>query len=770
MADIIKKDLVDINLNSGSISRSFLSHTIGSGDEDANRFGIRAYRDGSPIGLTGCSCQAIFINAEGTKIALTDYGTVHDNEAYVTLPQACYNVEGQFCLAIKIVGGGVTGTMRIVDGIVCNTGSTGTVAPTESVPTYQEIIAQYDAMVDATEDAEDAVAEAGVFTGRIPGFGELFAYNALDAGALEEGYYAHGNPSTISHGGNTKYVPKIRMFKGLTYSFINVYAYFCTIVYDNGTSVNLADSASPATTSVTVVAADDGYAYVTVNTGSYDSAMMVEGFARYSGVYFTGYSCGLRHYSMNGITPNNYSSHLPTLADAKDNTVYQLVTTQEMTVDGTMTDVPDRLKESGTKVSLLFNIGNTGTVPCVQVLFVATTGETMMRNTKAATGGAVVFDAWKCFTADMVHMPRVIITPANYASLLPSLDDPALAGTIYDFIAPKTMTAKHGGLWANVPKDMERQQCVGSIITTGKTGSIGNVQIMILANIGKVLSRCYSGTNENPYWTPWTGYGQQDVIIAADGSGDFTSFTEGIAYAVQFPGCHVHVMPGTYDIIDEYETLYGSDFFTNYTSSATDKGVVLTNDIVVECAPNAYIVCDYNGNNTYVQNIFSPLNAKQTAGGGGFTLINANVTSRNVRYAMHDERNQSPDYYHNKYIGCHFNHDKESGSGYRNCIGGGLGKNGLIEIENCTFENPSDTGYIVSYHNSKASGARSNVFIRNSIVKGSVRFSYYGESTLVSTMHVTNCKLNSAPVVTQETSSYSTVNVEMIAWNNVIGS
>ena len=117
---IYKTDMVDIELENGNIFRSFLTHTIGSGDNNANRFGVRVFRKGVPVDLSGCSCQAVFMNAEGTNIALTSYGNVYQNEAYVTLPQACYNYEGQFTLAIKLIGGGVTSTVRIVDGMIEN--------------------------------------------------------------------------------------------------------------------------------------------------------------------------------------------------------------------------------------------------------------------------------------------------------------------------------------------------------------------------------------------------------------------------------------------------------------------------------------------------------------------------------------------------------------------------------------------------------------------------------------------------------------------------
>ena len=153
-----KQDIVDINLNTGNIFRSFLAHSIGFKNDDADRFGIRCFRDGEPVDLTGASCQAVFINPLGTNIALTSYGTVSGNVAYVTLPQACYDYEGQFTLSIQLVGGGVTGTMRIVDGMVVNTGASGTVAPTASVPTYQEILAVYAQMQEDIEDYESVVA------------------------------------------------------------------------------------------------------------------------------------------------------------------------------------------------------------------------------------------------------------------------------------------------------------------------------------------------------------------------------------------------------------------------------------------------------------------------------------------------------------------------------------------------------------------------------------------------------------------------------------
>ena len=89
-----KENIVNIDLASGNIHRSFLMRAIGKMDDDADRFGVRVFRNGQPENLTGVSCQGFFRDSQGTNIALTSYGTVSGNVAYVTLPPACYNNEG----------------------------------------------------------------------------------------------------------------------------------------------------------------------------------------------------------------------------------------------------------------------------------------------------------------------------------------------------------------------------------------------------------------------------------------------------------------------------------------------------------------------------------------------------------------------------------------------------------------------------------------------------------------------------------------------------
>ena len=200
-----KEDIVDIDLNSGNIFRSFLNHSIGYKDDNADRFGIRAFRDGEPMDLSGASCQAVFMAPNGTNIALTSYGTVSGNKAYVTLPQACYDYEGQFCLAIKLVGGGVTGTVRIVDGTVTRTGASGAVAPTAAVPTYQEILAVYAEMQEDIADYESVVDNQNQQISDLKSAFNQVASNIpnLFTGTFDESGYI--NPQTGANADNANY-------------------------------------------------------------------------------------------------------------------------------------------------------------------------------------------------------------------------------------------------------------------------------------------------------------------------------------------------------------------------------------------------------------------------------------------------------------------------------------------------------------------------------------------------------------------------------------
>lgn len=255
--------------------------------------------------------------------------------------------------------------------------------------------------------------------------------------------------------------------------------------------------------------------------------------------------------------------------------------------------------------------------------------------------------------------------------------------------------------------------------------------------------------------------------VEKDGTGDFTKLIDAIDEAEKYMDSVVYVGDGEWDIIDEL----GSDYVNSV--SFTKRGVVLKNRIKIVFASKSKVICNYSGDNTTTMNWLSPFNS----GENGFTLENLNIYSRNVRYSVHDERNSSYDFYINKYINCHFFNYNEIG-GFRQCIGGGLGKNGYIVIENCIFENPNaSNNSLVSYHNTANVGggsAKSNIEVSNCYVKGTgtLRFSWYGTSTDTTIVKATGNNLGSAIQFVAETSDGTSPNenVELYEWNNIIRS
>jgi hypothetical protein len=149
---IIQEDIVDIDLNRGTVFRSFLNHSIGEADWKGNRYGFRCLRGSEQESVAGFSCIGYFIRADGNTIVIS--GTVEGNKAYVDLPETCYAVEGGFTLAIKLSDGTQTGTIRIVDGTVVNTSNGSIIDPGSVVPDLTDIMAVIGRIEAAAEEIE----------------------------------------------------------------------------------------------------------------------------------------------------------------------------------------------------------------------------------------------------------------------------------------------------------------------------------------------------------------------------------------------------------------------------------------------------------------------------------------------------------------------------------------------------------------------------------------------------------------------------------------
>lgn len=158
-----KSDIMDINLNGSGLSRSFSNRTIGEGDVNGDLFGVRVYKDGAEASLSGVSCVAYFIKADGTSVTIE--GTVSGNVAYVVLPQSCYTVEGQFQLSIKLSWIGGSMTARIIDGTVVNTVLGSIIDPGNVIPD----LADWTALVESAEGYAEEIGKLHIESELIEG-------------------------------------------------------------------------------------------------------------------------------------------------------------------------------------------------------------------------------------------------------------------------------------------------------------------------------------------------------------------------------------------------------------------------------------------------------------------------------------------------------------------------------------------------------------------------------------------------------------------------
>lgn len=262
--------------------------------------------------------------------------------------------------------------------------------------------------------------------------------------------------------------------------------------------------------------------------------------------------------------------------------------------------------------------------------------------------------------------------------------------------------------------------------------------------------------------------------VKKDGSGDFTSLSECINYVNSNPRYQytVYVGAGEYDLITEL-TAIDPDYF-----DGTKYGLALTNKAHYIFSSNSKVVCNYEGDNTNVKNLFSPFNCKGGGAHTGFILENLTLEASNVRYCVHDETNGQERQYRNEYLNCSMKIDNTNNpNGYPQCIGGGLGHNSEIIIRNCYFESADTTSSLVelvTYHNANTSAASSyrNIVIIDACYfagnNTSCRCSYCGNTSVKSRMMVSNCSMAKEPRVIQEVSGSPYVNMELIKWNNQI--
>ncbi len=257
------------------------------------------------------------------------------------------------------------------------------------------------------------------------------------------------------------------------------------------------------------------------------------------------------------------------------------------------------------------------------------------------------------------------------------------------------------------------------------------------------------------------------TYVCAKSGGDFHNLVEAINTVSKGFDNTLYVYAGDWDLVQDFTEYYGANTFDESDTTQLPQDIILKNRIKVIFSQNAKVHYELTPSTEYYGKTFTPFKA----GAYGFTVKGLNLSVAGARYCFHDERGNSTDAYNNYYENCNFYLDNTNNPfGYIQCVGGGLGTNGNILMKNCTFESKGATTQgIVSYHNTAVTNSRSEIVIKDSyFVNGTVRFSWYGVSTYISKLIVTNCSLASNIIHTAETSESTVQNTEIVEWNNIV--
>ena len=271
---------------------------------------------------------------------------------------------------------------------------------------------------------------------------------------------------------------------------------------------------------------------------------------------------------------------------------------------------------------------------------------------------------------------------------------------------------------------------------------------------------------------PWE---KVEVVVGKDDTSDFNTILEANLATWDAIEPVITVKAGTYDIIKEFEYVYGANYFINYTGyegkpenpeNPKDDfryytGIFLQNNAKYIFHPVSNVVCTVDDSMAEtISKQFCPFNVRSGE------IIGLNLTAKNTRYAIHDDFGQLYSIYNKHYFrNCTIKYEGTNEDNRDKCIGAGTGTNCDILIENCILTcDSNNSNHMVSYHNYDYMGV-SNLVIRGCKIATGILITSHGPSVMKSTAHIYDNVIGGE---IEEKFEDDPANWEVIAENNVI--
>lgn len=360
-----------------------------------------------------------------------------------------------------------------------------------------------------------------------------------------------------------------------------------------------------------------------------------------------------------------------------------------------------------------------------------------------------------------------VIANSDTKQYLPNLND-ALDNTIY------RIQLIDGTTLDNMPSDYPYSDMdVYFVITITNKYShydknyIPKMQYIIKADFAKIYHRDYYES-----WSEWRldidnttdNTNVKKVITCGEGK-EYTTLRSAIARGCEL-GCEVVVYPGTYDLKDE---------FPNVQVNHDAYGIALYGGVYVKFLPGSYVKAIFDNTDRWIYDNFQPFYST-----GDFTLEGLNIECANTRYCVHDEHSGKGTYKH-VYKDCVMKYTNEHEDiNYAQCIGGGLGEHGYIEIDGGYYESKTtvpvptltleESQMPITYHNGYSQNCDGKIVIKNVYLadKGYFRFGMYGSSQIKTKIYISGCSMHKPIWNMYENSDYTVENFEIIEFNNEV--
>ena len=169
MADYKSTILYDVDLDKGNTTLKVeLPYPLYTEDHSAHKVGVRVFRDGKAVDLTGATVTGYFRRPPKDESSSAETvilsGTAEGNIAACMFNQHCYPYRGPFAFVLKIGTASMTHALLGMTGTILPARTPAIVDDSNVIPSLDDLLQQVTAMRTATAESKQATSNANAAT------------------------------------------------------------------------------------------------------------------------------------------------------------------------------------------------------------------------------------------------------------------------------------------------------------------------------------------------------------------------------------------------------------------------------------------------------------------------------------------------------------------------------------------------------------------------------------------------------------------------------